>query len=156
MYTIIFFISNLLSTGEFSIFERLQSSLDEGGDRVRAELLKSALNIFADNPLFGVGSTNFMHIMRTVYNHSNTVHNMYAHILAISGICGFIPFASFIFNLLKGCYSIMKKNIMPMVLMLFVLILAYKTGGILSYLFMWYIFSLSISFVNVEFSENEK
>jgi len=151
-----FFISNLLSTGEFSIFERLQSSLDEGGDRVRAELLKSALNIFADNPLFGVGSTNFMHIMRTVYNHSNTVHNMYAHILAISGICGFIPFASFIFNLLKGCYSIMKKNIMPMVLMLFVLILAYKTGGILSYLFMWYIFSLSISFVNVEFSENEK
>lgn len=133
---------------DYAMMARLQSSIEEGGNDIREQLLKGALTIFSENILFGVGNTNFMNIMINRFHFENTVHNLYAFILAISGLCGAIPFFVFMWRLIKGCWEVKYIDLFPGVLLFFMCFIASKTGGILCYLLMWYIYALVISFIN--------
>lgn len=134
---------------DYAMMARLQSSIDEGGNEIREQLLRGALTIFSENILFGVGNTNFMNIMTQRFHFENTVHNLYAFILAISGLCGAIPFFVFMWRLIKGCWDVKYIDLFPGVLLFFMCFIASKTGGILCYLLMWYIYALVISYVNI-------
>lgn len=148
-------ISNQLSNSDFALFDRLKTAADEGGDQYRSILLRSAIDMFASSPIWGVGSSNFMDIMISKYHNYNTVHNMYAYILAISGLLGFIPFAIFMYRVIRGTLSIVKMNSFPLLVLLFMMFIASKTGGILTYLFMWYIYAVVISYVDLELSKRK-
>ena len=70
------------------------------------------------------------------------------HVLTICGVVGFIPFAIFIIKLLCGTYKVIKENSIPFIILCYMLLIAYKTGGILTYLFMWFVFGVVASMVN--------
>lgn len=143
----------LLNNSDFSMLERFNQTLEEGGD-VRTALLNAALNIFLQYPLLGCGISNFEKIMLYDYGFTNTVHNLYGYILAVSGLFGFMPFSIFLLSLVREAIKVIRTNMISSVLLFFILALAWKTGGIITYLFMWYVFSIIISFIEKGRNEN--
>ncbi|MBE6311003.1 MAG: O-antigen ligase family protein [Bacteroidales bacterium] len=133
---------------EFSLFERLSDTAKSGDDAGRGELNKMAYDIFMDSPIFGVGIQGFTVEMNERFRERLTVHNLYMYILATSGIVGFVAFTLFVLSLLKYSIAIRKKDFLPFILMLFIILLVYKTGGALTYMLMWYVFSINISLIS--------
>jgi len=150
---LLFVFTKYVNLDDFATIDRLQDSVDQGGNEIRTQLLIGALQIFADSPIYGVGNTNFMNLMTTRFQFENTVHNLYAYILAISGLCGFLPFSVFLWRMIKGCWIVRKVDIFPGLLLFFICFIASKTGGILCYLLMWYIYALILSYVNNEYKK---
>ena len=133
------------SNQEYSLFERLSESVEEGKDAGRKELNEEAIQIFLDNPLSGIGVQNFQNEMITKFNEDRTVHNLYLYVLAISGIVGFTCFVFFLYYLVRGSYAIRRYSSLPLTLFVYMSLLSYKTGGILTYMLMWYVFSIIIA-----------
>lgn len=72
-----------------SLAERFSAEEVEGAGGFRILLMRIALEIFANNPILGVGETVFrLHSPR-----AKVVHNAYLSMLAERGLVGFIPFA---------------------------------------------------------------
>jgi len=141
-----FFIDYIARTNqEYSLFERLSESVEEGEDAGREKLNEEAIQIFLDNPLYGIGVQNFQDEMILRFNENRTVHNLYLYVLAISGIIGFTCFMWFLYYLVKSSYAIRRFSSFPLTLFLYIFLLAYKTGGILTYMLMWYVFSIIIA-----------
>lgn len=136
---------------DYSLFDRLENSVKYGSSGGREILNKYAWNIFSDYPVIGVGTLGFSDEMMHRYYESRTVHNMYMYILATSGILGTCLFFLFLLSIACNVVRIVKKSSLPLIILGFILFLAYKTGGILTYLLMWYLFSVIISFINIEF-----
>ena len=133
---------------EYSLLERLNNSIELGEDAGRAELNKDAFNIFIDHPLIGVGEANFQDEMVSRYNEERTVHNLYLYLLAVSGIIGFITFFVFLYRLFIGSIRIRRLAPIALTLLIYIFLLSYKTGGILTYMLMWYIFAIIIALIN--------
>lgn len=131
---------------EYSLFERLTDSIERGEDADRGKLNKDAIQIFMDNPVYGVGIQHFQDEMLIRFHEIRTVHNLYLYVLAVSGIIGFGPFVMLLFYLLKSSYEIRKSSSLPLTLFIYIFLLAYKTGGILTYMLMWYVFAIIIAF----------
>lgn len=138
---------------DFSLFARLEDSFEYGDSGGREILNYYAFQIFEDNPFIGKGIIGFVNEMFRRYDETRTVHNLYLYILATSGIVGFTAFCAFSYSLIKKSWNIRKKEHLPLVLLMFIYLLAYKTGGVLTYLLMWYLFAVIISFINLEFYE---
>lgn len=130
--------------GELSIGERM-SEMFAGEDAGRGELNDHALNIFMSNPIFGYGDTGFKNEMIHRFGEHRTVHNLYYYILATTGILGAVPFFFFLGYMLIRSVKIVRKNILPTIIMIFVLLLVDKTGGVLTYSLIWYLFSIVLS-----------
>lgn len=145
-----FIVYTLQENPDYSLFDRLESSVKNGSTGERDILNRYAWNIFSDYPVIGVGSLGFSDEMMCRYHESRTVHNMYMYILAASGILGACSFFLFLLSIASNVLRIVKKNSLPLIILGFILFLAYKTGGILTYLLMWYLFSVIISFINIE------
>lgn len=126
---------------ELTILERL-SDMSEGDDAGRGKLKKQALMIFLDNPIFGCGDTGFAEQMRIRFGELRTVHNLYYYVLATTGILGTIPFLMFLYFHIKGALRVRKKQIMPLVILVFVILLFSKTGGVLTFALIWYLISI--------------
>lgn len=142
---------NQMFDSDYSMLERLtRSANEEGGNEIRDRLFWASYDIFLHNPIIGMGTVDFKRTMLQNYFMDHTAHNMYIYILATSGIVGFTPFAVFLFRLFKKAYSRVKYSFLPLLLLFFICFIAYKTGGILTYLFMWYIFSIIISAVEIK------
>lgn len=142
-----------LHNDEFSLFSRLENTIEEGSSGGRDVLNQHAFEIFKDFPIIGKGMLGFSKEMYFRYNETLTVHNLYLYILATTGIIGFILFTAFIFLLMTKVLNIRKKDHLPLIMMVFVCLLAYKTGGILTYLLMWYLFSIVITFIDTIYYE---
>jgi len=71
----------------------------------RIESQKNTINIFYDNPIFGVGAGNL-----DGYNLiKNTEHNSYLRVLAELGLFGFMALLLFIVGALRSASIVMKK-----------------------------------------------
>lgn len=133
----------------FSLIERLSESIEKNDDAGRTQLSAAALDIFFNHPIMGVGSAEFTRLMAMNYSFRLTVHNLYWYIAATSGIVGLMLFGLFICNMLKRTWHIRHQNPLGFVLLMGMLLIASKTGGALSYITMWYIFALSMSFTKI-------
>lgn len=138
------------SHSDFSLFERLEASLhgESGG---REALNEYALRIFEDYPLIGKGTIGFTAEMKNRFHEARTVHNLYLYVLATSGVLGFILLMSFLLSLFTKALRVVKKEHLALVVFVFIFLLAYKTGGILTYLLMWYLFSIVITFIDLSY-----
>ena len=138
-------IVKISKSEDFSMLERLSESIDHNSDGGRTKLSSAALNIFMDNPIIGTGSVGFTKIMKEEYGLDRTVHNLYWYIAATSGIVGFLSFMAFILCMLKRAWHVRRKDPLSIVLLFGMLLIASKTGGALTYMTMWYMFSISMS-----------
>ena len=135
----------LSKNSDYSILERLLDTYTTGNDAGRDQLNNYALNIWLDSPIVGEGTICFVNEMRIQFGETRTVHNLYFYILATSGIIGFVSFMYFIYNLLCDSLVVRKQEPISLVILLFMLLMAYKTGGALTYMLMWYVFAIIIS-----------
>lgn len=130
---------------DFTVIERL-ISMREGNDGGRDLLMDRSLDVYLSNSLlFGSGTIEYVRDMKTTFNEERVVHNLFVYLLPVSGMVGSLLFYLFFFGLLKRCIKYRKRDILPSILFLFMFLLAYKTGGILTYLLMWYIWASIIS-----------
>jgi len=99
----------------------------------RLYLQFTALNVWTDHPLLGVGFNNFIH-----YNYLKiTAHNNYLEILASLGIIGLIIYYSKYFASIVGCQKeILKGNVNSMNIMVMGVLLGYmlqEYGAVIVY-----------------------
>lgn len=140
-----FYALFLKYASELSVIERFLD-IAEGNDAGRGELKHYAWEIFISNPVFGYGDSGFMREMYLRFNEDRTVHNLYYYILATSGLLGAIPFFYFLGYLAVKSYRIARRRILPIVLVVFVLLLVDKTGGVLTYSLVWYLFAIVLAY----------
>ena len=136
-------LTNVAIQENFSMFERL-SDLEEGEDAGRSSLNKDAIQIFMDYPIIGCGATAFPDEMRIRFQEQRTVHNLFYYILVTSGLIGFTPFVLFLILCFKIAIRPYNRDLNISILLI-ILLLAWKTGGILTYAIMWYLFSILLS-----------
>lgn len=135
---------------ESSLFERF---MNEGLLDSREDLWSNALSIAIDNPVFGVGEEGYWIEMSKRTNKVLDTHNLFIYLLVCGGSMALITYLFFLVRLFKKSYLQYKnKNILPMILFVFFIFLMAKTGGIITYLIMWYF----LAFINSYTIEKSK
>lgn len=121
---------------ESSLYERFLTSDFTSG---RSDIWDAAINIFLENPL-GIGEVGYkVEILRRLGVIIDT-HNLFVYLLVTGGIIALILFLYFmtkifIKNIRRYKYD---KNIIFLLIFFSMVFVMSKTGGVLSYLIMWY------------------
>jgi hypothetical protein len=137
-----FFVMDSVSVEDYSMMNRIE---ELGGGNARTELMANAVEIFLDYPVFGAGESGYK--QERIIRGFRTLdsHCILTSILAMGGIIGFFVFCSFLWKLTKTSLSVAKKSIIPFVIFSYMLLIALKSGGVLTYILMWYAYSISFS-----------
>ena len=151
IYASIFYI--IKNNDEYLLFDRISNFVESGDDGGRALLNEYAFTIFCRSPIIGSGTVGFANQMLHLFNESRTVHNMYLYILATSGFVGSFFFTRFLYKLFRESYKVRKNNPLSIVLLISILMLSYKTGGVLTYLLMWFVFGVIISINHMSYEK---
>lgn len=138
-----YFISNTVAyvDSNYSMFERLEE-LKEGNER--SKLMKYAVDIYLDNPVWGCGVNGYEQEKRLRGYSTKDSHCIATSILAISGFVGISLFSIYIFCLLRENRK-KTANVMPFLITIFMLFISLKTGGVLTYMLMWYTYGVSLA-----------
>src|SRR5690606_21019851 len=135
---IIFFIA-LSFFFQSTLYDRfLNSDLTTG----RSDIWEKALGIFLDNPM-GVGEVGYkIEIYRRIGNIIDT-HNLFLYLLVTGGFLSLFAFLYFLYRMFLGTFRKYKneKNIVNFVIFFSMIFVMSKTGGVLTYLIMWYFFA---------------
>lgn len=134
--------------------QRWYASLESNDSRLN--LINYALQMFNENPIFGVGPKAFS--MYFSFSTVNDAHNAYANLLAELGIFSLVLFTAlyvFVYLNLFRKKHILDKNIFIFFTSIFsvILIFGMVTGLTYSDKIPWILIGLSIAFVN---SKNNK
>ncbi len=136
-----YFFYLLYDTG---LYQRFQQSDLSGG---REEIWSDAISIFYDFPL-GTGEGGYTTEMFQRFSYLSDAHNLFLYILISGGFISFILFILFMFGLLRKSLSAFRnKKSLNITLFIFMFFLASKTGGVITYLIMWYVFAIINSYV---------
>ena len=146
-YIIFTFIVSNFDVASYSLFDRFVENSISDEDDIRNKLLKASWKVFCDYPIIGCGQVDYISEMMK-YGHDHYVHNVFIHVLTINGILGFIPLIFFTYILFKGSLSVVRKNGLALVLFCYMILIANKTGGALTYIFMWFVYGLVAALVN--------
>jgi len=141
-----FYFVNVVN--EYSVLSRFEQLIN-GNDAGRSMLIEEAKILFYDSPWFGYGAKGFTEQMLFRFNERHTVHHLYYYLLATGGIIGSLPFFIFMLIYGYGAIRIIKYQNMSLVLMLFNILLFSKTGGVLTYALIWYLFSIISSYIEI-------
>jgi len=122
------------------LLERLS---EEQGLGEREAIWSNALSIFSDYP-FGVGESGFFLEMGLRYSKPIDAHNLFIYLLATGGFISLILFLLFLRTLYFKSYYLLKRkgDVFFLAIFLFIIFLASKTGGVFTYLVMWYLFAI--------------
>ena len=85
--------------------------------------ISDALNTWKNNPIIGIGQDGYRHVNSIQYGYYS--HNNFVEILANLGIVGFLIYYSLFLYLMKKSLNIIKKDYLPFVLVVIVLITDY-------------------------------
>lgn len=153
VFTLLFFIPSLYfiydlvaNDMELSIIDRMDSMLERGETGSRTKIWETVLEIINDNILIGVGENGYIDEMTTRFGHYIDPHNMFLYVFACGGILALITLLVFIGKLMLDIYKILSYSAFPFALFLLVLFVAVKTGGVLTYIVMWYFFGVAKSY----------
>jgi len=135
---LLFFFKNFMPSTK--LFERFVKSNNVLG--VRQDIWANALSIWSEQP-FGVGEKGYLDEMVRRYSMTWDTHNLFIYILVTGGIQSLILFFIYILILLKKAYKNLKDgSTFPFIAFIVILLIAAKTGGVLTYLIMWYYFAV--------------
>ena len=123
----------------FSVYERLMSGRDISTGRYT--IWKVVLDIFYDYPM-GTGEAGYFDEITRRYKFVDP-HNLFLYVLVCGGALSFILLLLFFLSLLKKSFIAYKNgDVLPLILFCFMLFISAKTGGVLTYLPMWYFFAI--------------
>lgn len=118
----------------------------------RDYIWRNSFMIFLDHP-FGIGENGFIEEMERRYSDYHDTHNLFLYLLVSGGGFALISFLFFLRHLfLKSISSLKDGNSLFLILFGFLFFLISKTGGVLTYLVMWYFFAV----INSSFISNNK
>ena len=142
----------LLISGNIDDFNKGLTIIDEVSNG-RISLTKTALEIWHDEPLIGIGANNFKKIgsqetdvieywaVQVVHS-----HNVFLEALVTKGFIGFILFVIFFIKCVLMCFNVLKKShgkeIYFIIQMFVMIVLSEFIGGLSDY-GVFYIYSLS-------------
>lgn len=132
---------------DFSIIQRLKTA-SERGDIGRTKLIEDTKSISNDYPIFGAGAVVYREEMKRRFNESRVVHNLYWYVVVTTGCTGAFFFLWFISGLSITSFRAIKKEPFSFVILVTALTLSSKTGGILGFITLWYMFSISVYLAN--------
>lgn len=136
-----YFVNLFLNTG--SIAERFSNTISTGSLAGRQEIWLFALDIISKNPIFGVGEPGYLQEIKNLYGSAVDTHNLFLYILAAGGIISFTLFLLFFKNLiLRSWYFLKLRDVLPFILLLNITAIASKTGGVITYSIMWFVFAI--------------
>jgi O-antigen ligase len=130
------------SFNETTVYKRFQEdSVTELG--TREELWLNAVDIFVDNP-WGIGEKAYFREAKSRIGRALDTHNLFLYILVTGGVLGIVFFLIFLTRVFRLMVAQIKKRqiITPIIYFVLVLLIS-KTGGVLTYLVLWY----SLAFV---------
>lgn len=119
----------------------------EGDTAGRTEIWIDAVSIFLNSPVIGVGEGGYYEEMLVRYGSFIDTHNIILYLAVSGGVVAVSLFMYFCYSLLSSAWrSFQGGDIFPFVLFLNIMIVALKTGGVLTYLVMWYLFAMIASY----------
>lgn len=111
------FIAVLFTVLIFSRVTRTRMDVKNISDLGRISVLKAGVNMFLNNPLFGVGYGNSAKLFSTYMDKHqpgafgiHSIHNVYIYALAESGIVGLFAYLLLNFGILYKLYLNFKRN----------------------------------------------
>lgn len=136
---------------ESNLFLRLDSSNITTG---RSDIWSSAINIFLNNPL-GVGENGYLNEMNREYGERIDTHNVFLYLLVTGGLIPFLLFVKFMIKLLVISYKVSRDEKKPLMIIFWcsMFFVMNKTGGVLTYLILWYFLAMIFSYQQV-FKQN--
>ena len=146
---LVFIVSHYVDMEEVSMFERL-STIEESGNS-REKLMEYAVKIYSDNPIIGVGSNGYL-VERIVRGYDDRdSHNIITTIMAMGGTVGLICFIHFLFLNFKVLFRKLQQKLLPLVMFLSMLFISLKTGGVITFMLMWYIYAIVYGMTRPQF-----
>lgn len=136
---------------EISTFERLETLGERGS---REDLIGKTLSVFEKNPILGVGAIGYKNLMKKQFREERDAHNVVLVTLAMSGIIGLSFYLMFLCSLFKNAIKRSKNRILSFSIVLYMCLISLKTGSVLTYSLMWYIYAIALSY-NVIGRENK-
>jgi O-antigen ligase len=139
-----YFVGYLLS--QDGIADRWLSAAD-GDTAGRDTIWIDAIGIFLRNPIFGTGEAGYFQEIYYKQGVYIDTHNLFLYIAVCGGFVSLGLFLMFLLSLFQKARSAARAgNVFPFVLLVYVFLIASKTGGVLTYLLMWYLFALVYAF----------
>lgn len=139
------------SSENIALFDRLED-LKQGDER--DELIGYAFQIFADGPVvIGVGNNGYIQESKERFQEVRDSHNLIVSTLVLTGILGTILLLRFFFLLYNRIRKTHYQNKLAFALFVYMLLISLKTGWVLTYTLMWYVFSVSMALTT--FKKNE-
>ena len=135
-----FFLPSIMQKEEVALFERMEE-LEEHNSR--ETLMQQAFTIFLDNPVVGVGSNGYnVEKARRGFDHRDS-HNIITSILAMGGVVALSAFIILWLSLIRPTYRYRGKTIAPFVISISMFLISMKTGGVITFVLMWYVYAVS-------------
>lgn len=141
IFTITFWVSNY--TEEIAIFERFSTM--QGTDS-REDLIEKTYHIFEESPIIGIGAMGYKDEMMRRYKEERDAHNIIFACLAMSGIIGTTFLFLFLYKLFRSSTSKSYNKDISLSIFIYMLLISMKTGNVLTYSLMWYIFAIAFSY----------
>ena len=136
---VMLFFYSMQSLSTTTLIERFNK---EEGIGVREKIWANSMEIFYDYP-FGVGESGYYVEMENRYSQKHAPHNLFIYLLVTGGFIALILFFIFMKELFfKSFYTLKLGNSFLITIFIFLIFLASKTGGIFTYLIMWYLFAV--------------
>lgn len=141
---IVAIIPTVIDFEQFVVFERFQQFASSGYSR--EEYMKQAIEIWRMWPIIGCGNGGYENEKLIQFNEDHDSHCIVTSILAMGGILGIFCFIGFIIREIISLYRIAKITYLPMIIFILIFIVSLKTGGIITYFFMYYIYALCMAY----------
>ncbi len=132
-----------------SFFERFEE-LETGN--IRSELMLNAIDIYEDYPIFGVGYNGYQVEKKNRRYSDLDSHCIVTSIMAIGGTFALISFLLLWIIMFIAAFKVRKSSMLPLIINICISFIALKTGGVITYVFMWYCYALSYSLAFIETS----
>lgn len=125
----------LLVLEQSSLLSRFQDKDITGG---RERIWTIVFEIIQNN-IWGVGEEGYLIEMGLITDRVQDAHNLFLYLLVCGGWLALTLFLIFLWKLFQKSYiQFKKKNVLPFIFFVFFVFLMTKTGGIMTYLIMWY------------------
>lgn len=119
----------------------------------RSYYREQAMNLFLENPIFGVGINGFRSYMQEIgYSHVTYSHCNYTELLANYGVVGFVLYYFYKVKLILSNISELRKHkLLPVTLITFAIVLLILEYGFVAYYQIWVQFMWVVVFYGMKF-----
>lgn len=136
-----------VETDQINFIERMETLTQEDE---RRDLMSNAISLFKERPLQGFGRYGYVTERFVRFNDPRDSHNLIVSSFVMGGLVAGISMVYFLLLLFKKTWRVSKISIIPLALFTYVFLIAMKTGEIITYSMMWFMFAVIFAFAEIE------